>query len=138
MGAGRCCIPCLVRELADGVLSSAAVLRVGLGPTAVRPRRRYVSTVKVRVRVSQGPVVEGNCVAAKRGGEQLETNWRSAAKANSIRRCVTASLQSEGEARNSPGTLGMACKAIPGLHDVVGGGTLGVRSEISGETCQAR
>jgi hypothetical protein len=31
----------------------------------------------------------------------------------------------------------MACKAIPGLHGVVGGGTLGRCSEISGETCRA-
>jgi hypothetical protein len=34
--------------------------------------------VRVRVGVSQGPVVEGNCVVARRGGEQPETNWRSA------------------------------------------------------------
>jgi hypothetical protein len=33
---------------------------------------------------------------------------------NSIRRRVTTSLLIHGEVRNSPGTLVMACKAIPG------------------------
>ena len=32
---------------------------------------------------------------------------------NSIRRCVTTSLLSQGEVRNTSGTLVMACKAIP-------------------------
>jgi hypothetical protein len=44
----------------------------------VRPWRRVNSTVEVRVRGSQDPVAEGNCVAAKRGGEQPEANWQSA------------------------------------------------------------
>jgi hypothetical protein len=34
--------------------------------------------VEVCVRVSQDPVAESNCVAARRGGEQLEANWQSA------------------------------------------------------------
>ena len=34
--------------------------------------------MRVRVRVSQGPVAESNCVTARWGGEQLEANWRSA------------------------------------------------------------
>lgn len=33
---------------------------------------------------------------------------------NSIRRCDTTSLLSQGEVWNLPGTLAMACKAIPG------------------------
>jgi len=32
---------------------------------------------------------------------------------NSIRRCVATSLLSQGEVRNSSGTLVMACKAMP-------------------------
>jgi hypothetical protein len=44
----------------------------------VRPRGRHISTVKVRVGVSHNFVVEGNCVAARRGEKQPETNGRSA------------------------------------------------------------
>ncbi len=43
----------------------------------VRPQAHPHSTVEVRVGVGQGPVVEGNCVAAMRGGKQPEANWRS-------------------------------------------------------------
>ena len=50
------------------------------GGLPVRPRRRVHSMVRVHVGVSQDPVVEGNCVAAKRGGEQPEANWRCAVK----------------------------------------------------------
>ena len=38
------------------------------------------SMVKVRAGVSHSPVAEGNCVAARRGGEQPEANWRSVVK----------------------------------------------------------
>jgi len=55
------------------------------------------------------PVTESNCVAARRGGEQLEVNDRSAAKANSIRPGLPASLLASGEARTDasrrPATL---------------------------------
>ena len=57
---------------------AALLLLAGKSPQRVRPRRRHICTVKVRVRVSQGPVAESNCVVARRGGEQLEANWRSA------------------------------------------------------------
>lgn len=61
--------------------------------------------VKVRVRASQDPVAEGNRVAVKRGGEQLDGELAVRRITNSFRRDVTASLLSQGEARNSPGTL---------------------------------
>ena len=44
----------------------------------VRSQAHTHSTVEVRAGVSQGPVAEGNCVVARRGGEQPEANWRSA------------------------------------------------------------
>ena len=44
----------------------------------MRSQAHTHSTVEVRVGVSQGPVAEGNCVVARRGGEQPEANWRSA------------------------------------------------------------
>ena len=46
----------------------------------VRPRGRRISTVKVRVGECHIFVAESNCVAVRRGEEQLEANNRSAAK----------------------------------------------------------
>src|SRR5258707_6979513 len=45
------------------------------------------------------PVTDGNCVAARRGGEEPEVNVQSATKVNSIRPCRSASLRIQGEAR---------------------------------------
>jgi len=55
-----------------------ALCHPGLAPGSVRPRGRSLSSVEVRTGVGQGPVAEGNCVAARRGGKQPEANWRSA------------------------------------------------------------
>ena len=44
-------------------------------------------------------VTEGNCVAARRGGEQLEVNDQSVTQVNSIRQIVVASLLENGEAQ---------------------------------------
>src|SRR3970282_2708213 len=38
---------------------------------------RYISMVKVHAGVCHNSVAEGNCVAARRGGEQPEANCRS-------------------------------------------------------------
>jgi hypothetical protein len=57
------------------------MLGLGAGALArfvVRPWRRLFSKVKVLVGGSQNPEAKGNCVAARRGGEQSEANWRSA------------------------------------------------------------
>ncbi len=63
---------CLRRDLAiEGTIGTQA-------PLPVRSQRHTHSLVEVRTRVSQDPVVEGNCVVVRRGGEQPETNWRSA------------------------------------------------------------
>jgi hypothetical protein len=45
------------------------------------------------------PVVDHNCVTARWGGEQRETNGQSATKVNSIRPGCLASLPSYGEAQ---------------------------------------
>ena len=42
------------------------------------PVRGDISTVEVSAGASQELEAEGNCVVARRGGEQLEANWRSA------------------------------------------------------------
>ena len=47
---------------------------------------------------SYGRAAEGNCVAARRGGEQPETEGRSRTKVNSIRHVRRASLLARGEA----------------------------------------
>src|SRR5580704_19589488 len=44
-------------------------------------------------------VAEGNCVAARRGGEQPEANEPSATQVNSIRPVALASLLANGEAQ---------------------------------------
>ena len=44
----------------------------------VRPRGCLISTVQVRVGENHSSVAEGNCVVARRGGEQLEAKDRSA------------------------------------------------------------
>src|SRR5690606_34648564 len=38
-------------------------------PESVRPRGHHISAVQVRVEASHDLVVEGNCVAVRRGGE---------------------------------------------------------------------
>ena len=55
-------------------------------------------------------VTEGNCVAARRGGEQPEVNDQSVTKVNSIRQTVVASLPASGEAQL---TLGPSTRATP-------------------------
>src|SRR4051794_34450993 len=46
-----------------------------------------------------GPETENNCVAARRGGEQLEVNRRSATQVNPIRPAGAVSLPVGGEPR---------------------------------------
>jgi hypothetical protein len=59
--------------------------------------------VKVLVGVFWHPVTEGNCVAARRGGEQPEVNDQSVTQVNSIRPVVVASLHLTGEAQVTHG-----------------------------------
>jgi hypothetical protein len=49
-------------------------------------------------------VAEGNCVAARRGGEQPEANVSSVTQVNSIRPVALASLLVKGEAQVTPAT----------------------------------
>jgi hypothetical protein len=46
-------------------------------------------------------VTKSNCVAARRGGEQLEVNDQSVTQVNSIRLAVVASLLAKGEAQDA-------------------------------------
>jgi hypothetical protein len=61
------------------------------------------SKVKVLVSVLWHAVTESNCVAERRGGEQLEVNDQSVTQVNSIRLTVVASLLGKGEAQVTHG-----------------------------------
>jgi len=77
---------------------------------------------------SDGKAAEGNCVAARRGGEQPEADPRSRTKGAPIRPVATASLLRTGEACRMGGDR---ASLIPrstgrnGLPGVVGAGTRG-------------
>ena len=58
-----------------------------------------------------GSVIEGNCVAARRGGEQPEVNRR---RTNLIRRKSVASLLVRGEAWKQPPALRRLTKRLAG------------------------
>jgi hypothetical protein len=57
------------------------------------------------------PVTEGNRVAARPGGEQLEVNDRSETQVNSIRSDAAASLLGTGEVQTRLATLNERCGA---------------------------
>ena len=60
--------------------------------------------------------VEGNCVAARRGGEQLETEGWSRTEVNSIRHVRRASLLGRGEACRESGEQ-VTVRALPKLEN---------------------
>ena len=104
--------------------------------------RRGVSPLAARV---CSPVVENNCVAARRGGEQLETNNQSVTKVNPIRRHVVTSLRPNGEVLHT-GLLALnehltnrnqrphGHTEDVGPHGVVGDGMVGRYRELTWES----
>jgi hypothetical protein len=70
----------------------------GWKPLPVRPRGRLISTVQVRVGVSRSSGAEGNCVVARRGGEQQSSELSVCRMTNPFRRGVVASPLGGGEA----------------------------------------
>jgi hypothetical protein len=68
-----------------------------------RLQARRLSEVQVLVRVFRHHVTQSNCVAARRGGEQLAVNDQPVTHVNSIRPLVVASLLSYGEAQVTHG-----------------------------------
>jgi hypothetical protein len=93
--------------------------------------------VKVLVGMFWHPVTKGNCVAMRRGGEQLEVNDQSVTQVNSIRPAVVASLLVTGEASVTLGPKRAATEMwsgmpgnekprnVPGRRQVVGDGMIG-------------
>jgi hypothetical protein len=84
---------------------------------------------------------EGNCVAARRGGEQPEANGQPAGERTRFGGFALASLRSLAK----PGPCERSDRARCGdgesdarNHDVVGGGMSGRQSGVSGETCRSR
>jgi hypothetical protein len=90
-----------------------------MGPGSSRGARRLVRLqlhriceVKVLAGVFWHPVTKSNCVAARRGGEQLEVNDQSVTQVNSIRPAVVASLLDTGEAQMTHGPMQGAATAM--------------------------
>jgi len=79
---------------------AATSARAGLKADARAPERahgqRGGSPLQAR---TLRPVTDSNCVAARRGGEQLKVNDQSVTQVNSIRPYCAASLLGNGEAR---------------------------------------
>ena len=73
--------------------------------------------MKVLVSVLWHAVTESNCVAARRGGEQLEVNDQSVTQVNSIRPHVVASLLGNGEAQMTHGPQRAATNPWSGKPD---------------------
>jgi hypothetical protein len=90
----------------------------------VRLQRRVTSGCKSRQARALGSVTEGNCVAARRGGEQLEVKRRSATEVNPIRLVHVASLLPRGEARTrKEARRAEGAEATTGRARVLGSGT---------------
>jgi hypothetical protein len=84
--------------------------------------RARISAVEVRAGVSHSPVVEGNCVAVRRGGKQPEANLRSVVK----RTRFGAVLRRACSFKAKPGTNRSRCRGGQSddrAHRVVGDGT---------------
>jgi hypothetical protein len=90
------------------------------------------------------PVIESNCVARRRGGEQLKMNNQSVIPVNPIRPDDVTSLRGNGEVLHTrlPAVNGCttvsretyANTGLPGRHQVVVGGMVGRCPEITWET----
>jgi hypothetical protein len=90
---------------------------------------------------SNGRAAGGNCVAARRGGEQPEADLRSQTKVNPIRFTTTASLRVTGEACRMSGNQLSRHPSINGKSWVVADGwgeNAGKVSYGSIEICSGR
>lgn len=90
---------------------------------------------------SYGKAAGGNCVVARRGGEQPEADLRSQTKVNLIRFATTASLRVTGEACRMSGNRFLPHPSLTGEKRVVGDGwgeNAGKVSCGSVESCPGR
>jgi hypothetical protein len=90
---------------------------------------------------SNGRAAGGNCVAARRGGEQPEADPRSQTKVNPIRPSATASLRLSGEACRASGDRFLPHPSSTGEKRAAGGGwgeNAGKVSCGSVESCPGR
>jgi len=102
----------------------------------VHSRWCFISTVQVRVGGSYNSVAEGNCVAAKRGGEQPAANGRSAGGRTRFggmwrRACNEVAKPETHRSR------WRSRQSDEWAHHVVGGGTTRRGSTGSGETWES-
>jgi hypothetical protein len=90
---------------------------------------------------SNGRAAEGNCVVARRGGEQPEADLRSQTKVNPIRSSTAASLLGNGEACRMSGNRFLPHPSFTGENRAVGDGwgeNVGKVSCGSVEICPGR
>jgi hypothetical protein len=89
--------------------------------------------VKVLAGVFWCPVTDGNCVAARRGGEQPEVNDQSVTQVNSIRPAVVASLLDNGEAQVTHGPVRAATTLWSGKPDARNPRKASGRRKVAGD-----
>jgi hypothetical protein len=92
-----------------------------------------ISKVRVLARAIWCPVTDGNCVAARRGGEQPEVNDQSVTHVNSIRPTVVASLLGNGEAQVTHGPKRVATAMWSGKPDIANPRSVSGRRQVVGD-----
>jgi hypothetical protein len=104
----------------------------------------YMNSISESLRppvTSTGRAAKGNCVAARRGGEQPAAELRSQTKVNQIRLRKSASLRTKGEARRVSGILSVPLPSSMGWGRAFRGGcgeNAVKGSCVSNDTCLIR
>jgi hypothetical protein len=88
--------------------------------------------VQVRDGVNHSSVIEGNCVVARQGENQLEMKCRSAGNELDSA-CCNDEPSAKWRSLKIINHAGVVAKAMIGLQGVVGGGTTGRYDEVSWE-----
>jgi hypothetical protein len=98
------------------------VMAAGGRHSCVRTYMKSTSESLSHPGTSNGRAAGGNCVVARRGGEQPEADLRSQTKVNPIRFATTASLRVIGEACRMSGNRFLPHPSSTGEKRVVGDG----------------
>ena len=88
-------------------------------PSCERTYMKSTSESLSHPETSNGRAAGGNCVVARRGGEQPEADLRSQTKVNPIRFTTTASLRANGEACRMSGNRFLPHPSFTGEKRVV-------------------
>jgi hypothetical protein len=99
----------------------------------VRLQLHRIGKVKVLARAIWCPETEGNCVAVRRGGKQLEVNDQSVTQVNSIRQTVVVSLLANGETQMTLGPQRATTAMWSGKPDIAKPRTVSGRRSVVGD-----